>query len=99
MTLEEMLKSSLLSAAAAKIAADKDGVDDGEVEVEHTAVSTYAADDVTVTIHSDMGTHVLEKVVISVDSTGAEMDIVGEDVHSFMTVMARVLKGMTSKQP
>lgn len=95
MTLEEMMKAVLLSA---KAAADGE-VDGGEVEVEHTAVSTYAADDVTVTIHSDMKNHALEKITISIDSTGDEMDIVGEDVHSFITVMARVLKGMTTEQP
>jgi len=94
MTLEEMMKAVLLSA---KAAADGE-VDDGEVEVEHEAVSTYAADDVTVTVYTNLETHALKKLVVN-DSVCDSLILEGDDVHSFITVMARVLKGMTSKQP
>lgn len=89
MTLEEMMKAVLMSAQAET---------DGEVTVAHEAVSTYEVDGVTVTVHANIQTHALEKVVVE-DSDGEQIALEGDDVHSFITVMARVLKGMTSKQP
>ena len=90
MTLEEMLKNSLLAAAKADI-------DDNEVTVEHMNVSTYEAEGAKVTVHADIKTAALTKLVI--ETSDDYMTIENDDVHSFITVMARVLKGMTSHQP
>lgn len=90
MTLEEMVKNSLLAAAKADI-------DDNEVTVEHMNVSTYTAENVEVIVHADVQTAALTKIVV--DSTDDRIILEGDDVHSFITVMARVLKGMTSHQP